>query len=130
MAAAHVDYARKSSKIVSLSDCFVTVLAKSNHRALEESSLVRMIGQPIEPGFSEHLVESRQPRPHRMAELSEGMEGLSIQHSDQVARTGARVGTQRLTQFAQSEATGHGLAKEAFSGQQSHDSVKSICIGV
>jgi hypothetical protein len=35
-------------------------LVERDHGTLEESSFVRMVGQPIEPRLSEHLVESRE----------------------------------------------------------------------
>ena len=87
MAATYIDDPSKRPKIICRGYGFVSTLTKSDHGMLKKHRLVRMVGQPVEPGLSEHFIKRRQAGAHGMTELGKGKIWLPVHHPDQVART-------------------------------------------
>jgi hypothetical protein len=75
----------------------------------------RMVGQPLEPRDTEHMLEGGLAGPHRMNKMCPGRVGFLIHHSDKVARTGRRVRPQCVTQFGLRE-----TARETPHGRRPH----------
>ena len=59
MAATYIHEPSKRPKIICFCYSFIGALTEGDHSLLEKRRLVRMVGQPIEPGFSEHFIERR-----------------------------------------------------------------------
>src|SRR5579885_3299007 len=118
MPAADIDDAAASGEIIGLGHFGIAALAESDHGALEEGGLLRVLRQPLETRRAEHMLEGGLSRAQGMEQMSPRRVGLAVQHPDEVAWARGRVGPERVAQPGLREAARLLLAKDAFAREE------------
>jgi hypothetical protein len=127
MSATQVDDPLEGREVVAFRNRFVAALAQSDHGALKQCRLLRVIRQPVEAGAPKNLVKGGLAALHRIRELPKSEIGFGVHHVNEVAGTWT-VGPQGVAYFRQVETTGLDFPEHAFGGEKPHHPIERIGI--